>query len=179
MYELNKLNTLDPRLLTLIANSEATILPDTSFEAQSMDCAILGSQNNAAWDFRRDIITINNQLKLTHFILTNAVCHELIHWTGHRTRLNRPVIFKASTSMGTHILSHEEVSLEESTAQYGAMLLMNQWGLYTEEVGEATFQYLKYFKADPEIYKPMAQKAVDYLNSLTYTEQVNTERKAA
>lgn len=90
-----------------------------------------------------------------------AVFHELIHWTGHPTRLNR--------GLGSEFGS-ERYSKEELIAEIGAAFLMAECGLVGTEESNAAYikGWLEKIRGDKSIIvtaASAAQAAVDYLLS--------------
>lgn len=88
--------------------------------------------------------------------------HELIHSTGHTTRLNRKEV------MDLNLFGSHDYSIEELVAEMGAVFLCNQIGI------ESTFDnsiaylksWLKKFQDDTKMLvtaSARAQKAVDYI----------------
>jgi antirestriction protein ArdC len=96
--------------------------------------------------------------------------HELVHATGHTSRLNRESVNKCTP------LGSPDYSREELIAELGASFLAAHTGINLPEITENSAAYLqgwlKALKADPKmIFKAAAeaQKAADYLTK--------TERK--
>lgn len=107
----------------------------------------------------------------------SVLFHELTHWTGGKTRLNRI----ESTSFGS-----EKYAKEELVAELGAAFLANKTGIATKtEENAAAYlsHWLKVLKADPKLLvaaASQAQKAVDWMEGKTQpTEETPaTESKA-
>jgi len=89
-----------------------------------------------------------------------TLLHELVHWTGHKDRLER----KIQNSYGSEGYAFEELVAELGAAMGGALLGIPYEGLQHEQYIAG---WLKALKSDPKhIVKASAQasKAVNYLN---------------
>ena len=91
-----------------------------------------------------------------------TLAHELVHWTGHKSRLDRPIINRFGT---------EEYAKEELVAELGATFLCADLGLRPALENHASYldHWLQLLKNDKRaIFKAaaQAQKAVEYLHSL-------------
>lgn len=102
-----------------------------------------------------------------------SVCfHELIHSTGHQSRLNRKEITEMD-GFGSHAYS-----VEELVAEMGAVFLCNEVGI--ESTFENSLAYLKSwlatFKNDTKMLimaSGRAQKATDYILNVKYSTNDN------
>jgi len=88
--------------------------------------------------------------------------HELVHSTGHATRLNRSEVTEGN-SFGSH-----KYSAEELVAEMGAVYLCNEIGLETTFENSIAYlkSWLKKFKDDTKMLvtaSGKSQKAVDYI----------------
>ncbi len=96
----------------------------------------------------------------------STLLHELTHWTGHKSRLERNMS-----------QTKEEYAFEELIAEIGATFLCADFGIQTsirDDHAGYIAAWLKILKNDNRaIFKAAthAQKAVSYLHSLTQTEQ--------
>ncbi len=106
----------------------------------------------------------------------STLFHELIHSTGHTSRLNR------ATVMGGIFKSHDQYSFEELIAEFGAAFLNANFGIATTASEENSAAYLqswaKKLKEDPRLlYKAAgsAQKALDYILSRVKIDNVPQE----
>lgn len=130
--------------------------PDLQFEI-SRDCV-------PCYNVNTDVITlppIDKYVKKEDFYA--AAFHEIIHSTGHQSRLNR------LNSKETAAFS-SEASKEELVAEIGSAVLMNKCGIETEESQEASTAYiqkwLEALKHDETMIVTAAgraEKAVDYV----------------
>jgi len=100
----------------------------------------------------------------------STLFHELVHATGHKTRLDREGITSATAMFGS-----EEYSKEELVAEMGAAMLCGICGLDNIKTEENTISYLKSWigrlKDDPSLAIAaggQAQKAVDYIEGTTW-----------
>lgn len=96
--------------------------------------------------------------------------HELTHWTGHKSRNNRPEIYAGS-------FGNEPYAREELTAELGAAMMMNAAGIDSQEHYEASAAYIDNWRQaltdDPKMVIAAggrAQRAVDYLTGATYSD---------
>lgn len=95
----------------------------------------------------------------------STLVHEVVHSTGHRSRLNRESLNNEGFDSHKHSYSYEEL-----VAELGAAYLTAMFGVQTEETQKNSAAYLqgwlKTFKSDKQmLYKAAsdAQKAVDYI----------------
>ena len=100
----------------------------------------------------------------------STLFHELVHATGHKTRLDREGITSATANFGS-----EEYSKEELVAEMGAAMLCGICGLDNAKTEQNTISYLKSWigklKDDPSLAIAaggQAQKAVDYIEGTTW-----------
>lgn len=100
-----------------------------------------------------------------------ALFHELVHSTGHESRLNRKEIVERNR------FGSEQYSAEELTAEIGASFLKSQAGIPIEEL-ENSAAYIKHWleqlKNDKRfiVYaSAQAQKAADYIMNVRQIEQ--------
>lgn len=100
-----------------------------------------------------------------------ALFHELVHSTGHASRLNRKEIVER-TGFGS-----ARYSAEELTAEIGASFLKSQAGIPIEELENSTAyikHWLEQLKNDKRfiVYaSAQAQKAADYIMNIRHLEQ--------
>jgi len=106
----------------------------------------------------------------------STIFHELVHATGHESRLNRDL-------KGFDIDKHS-YSLEELVAEMGAAILCTHFGIASEKLIENKKAYCqswaKYLNSDTKLaYKAAskAQKAVDFI--LERMNELETTKKAA
>ena len=98
--------------------------------------------------------------------------HELTHWTGHESRLNREGIGDQVGSFGGHLYSKEEL-----VAEMGASYLANLAGIEKRETVENAAAYIQGWLAKLRNDKRfvigaanLAQKAVDFMLGQTFGE---------
>jgi antirestriction protein ArdC len=65
-----------------------------------------------------------------------VAAHELIHWTGHKTRLARPMGYAEEICCSKHGLS-----LEEMVAETGSLMLCVKLGITPKDDGRKTFAF--------------------------------------
>ena len=100
----------------------------------------------------------------------STLFHELVHATGHKTRLDREGITDVTANFGSEVYSKEEL-----VAEMGAAMLCGICGLDNAKTEENTISYLKSWigklKDDPSLAIAaggQAQKAVDYIEGTTW-----------
>ena len=99
---------------------------------------------------------------VSHYWSTHL--HELGHWTGHSSRLNRKGV---STSFGK---TRETYAFEELVAEMSSAMLCHTLGIDAPELMEGHEAYInnwiRTLKSDPKALQragSQAQKAMDYL----------------
>lgn len=127
-----------------------------------------GSYDEIALQDNPLIAPIDNKLRMSKTML-----HEIIHWTGHSSRLARIKIVK-SESYGPNgvMLPFEcgEMAFEECIAELGAYRLAARLGLDTRALAPVIDSYLRVFGAGilmSEVCKE-ANYAIDYVIQLAY-----------
>ncbi|MBN7816985.1 ArdC family protein [Algoriphagus pacificus] len=90
--------------------------------------------------------------------------HELIHSTGHESRLNRKGVREP------HLFGSKEYRKEELIAEMGAGFLNNQTGILSEDLLDNSVAYIQNWMAEFRKHKQLlihaahkAQKAVEYI----------------
>jgi antirestriction protein ArdC len=103
----------------------------------------------------------------------STMFHEMIHSTGHKSRLNR---FDGTTDS---IFGNESYSKEELVAEIGSNMILSMMGIEDESQQENSISYLygwlQKIKEDPKLITNAAQKsqkAADYI--LEFQEEKNT-----
>lgn len=89
----------------------------------------------------------------------STLLHEMAHWTGHRSRLDRPMI----TNFGS-----DEYAKEELRAEIASLMIAGEYGVRKEFGQHAAYvkSWIKVLKDDPyEIFAAAAdaQKITDYI----------------
>ena len=92
--------------------------------------------------------------------------HELVHWTGHHSRLNRELM---------HAFGTERYALEELIAEIGSAFLCNEIQISSQMEDHASYLsgWLKILKDDKKAFfkaSSAAQKAADYLIDMAWPE---------
>lgn len=138
----------------------------TSSDAAGWDGRSNDFRGLAVYDALRDLIIVKDHLE--DYLLNCSILHEIIHSTGHRTRLDRKSIALVEQGIPHYAipLYGGNIHQEEQTAQWGAHLLMLQHNLFVKESLEYTEGYIKHWDSGNDNYIADAQKAVDYLNNL-------------
>jgi antirestriction protein ArdC len=96
-----------------------------------------------------------------------AAFHELTHWTGHKSRLDRDLKSR---------FDRDAYAVEELIAELGAAFLCAEFGFDNAHANQAAYLegWLKILKADKRAIftaASKAQKAVDYLRGLAVSDQ--------
>lgn len=91
-----------------------------------------------------------------------ALLHELIHWSGHKNRLNRETVYTPNSNTTKY-------AEEELIAEMGSLLLYTSFDLYEQFASSCAYikSYYKHVNNDIEVmYKAFteAQKAQRFLN---------------
>lgn len=95
-----------------------------------------------------------------------AAFHELVHWTGHKSRLDRDLKSR---------FDKNEYAAEELIAEIGAAFLCAEFGLDNAQDNQASYidNWLKVLRSDKRAIftaASKAQKAVDYMRGLAIAE---------
>jgi len=136
------------------------------------DVSLAHGTDGAYYIPSRDTVCMPDKVSFlseSHYYAT--LLHEMTHWTGHKSRLDRDL---QKGKFGDH-----HYAMEELTAELGAAFLCQGLGVegdlrHADYIGS----WLKVLKADNSaIFKAsaLAQKAVDYLDGL----QVETQQLEA
>jgi antirestriction protein ArdC len=162
-----------PLLEETIGEGERIPKADRFFAATNAQ--VIHGYSCAFYSFKSDYIAMPNftEFKNVHGYYS-TLAHEMIHWTGHSTRVNREL-----TNFADAPLSYAR---EELIAELGAAFLCADLGL-NHEPREDHSQYIGYwiqhlrsdFKAI-SVAAGIAQKASQYLHSLQ--ESIPEEVKA-
>jgi len=122
--------------------------------------------DRAYYDKIEDRITIPNMKYFTaseEYYCT--LFHELVHWSGHESRLARPGIVNTEAKLGTKLYSEEEL-----IAEMGASYLCAITGIDREAVTENSAAYIEDWKSKLQEDKKLifrvaakAQQAIDFL----------------
>ncbi len=105
----------------------------------------------------------------------STLFHELVHSTGHATRLNRPGV------MARNAFGSEDYGKEELVAELGAVFLCARCGIEQPILPNSTAYlqgWLKTLKQSPSLLvsaASLAQKAVDYITGAKATEAAAEE----
>lgn len=105
----------------------------------------------------------------------STLFHEIIHSTGHETRLNRDI----KNVFGSH-----DYSKEELVAEIGAAFLRNECHIDSDDQQKNSIAYIqnwiKQFNSDPNMIiraASQAQKAYDYILGIKYESNSNEENE--
>lgn len=103
---------------------------------------------------KMDFIYFSEKLCKKHGYCVNLVAaHELIHWTGHKSRLNRRAINKIKTP-------REHVK-EELIAIIGADILLRSLGLNTDQTITNMWDLLEDIEYSDRDFDTATRKAID------------------
>ena len=91
--------------------------------------------------------------------------HELVHWTGHKSRLNRPGIVSSTKS-----IKSQQYAVEEFIAEIGSAFLCNELNIEGDTHQQAYINsWASYYKDEEKAKNAIlkaskyAQEAIDYL----------------
>lgn len=171
------LDNVNPRVLRLVKNLNIRLL---SFA----ECFVSGilidpdicQNSNGFYECYHDFIAFNHTPKPSIDDLNSCILHEIVHWSGHPTRLNREAV-KAGSELLIHELEPSVIHTEEVTAQLGMFKLATCLGLNNERYLEMTNRYIaryplaNYLDADME-----STKALEFIVN---KEKAITDAKAA
>lgn len=129
----------------------------------SVGATIISGHNQAAFYPELDVIRMPNiEDFVDQYAYESSLAHELIHWTGHHSRLDR----LTSTDHNT-----VEYHFEELVAELGSMMLCAHLGL-TAVMREDHVSYIKHYVEIMQQDKKAivrassaAQKAVDFIRA--------------
>lgn len=137
--------------------------------------------NSAFYQPSQDYIQMPNKKDFKATADRNAIqnyygtlCHEFIHWTGHKTRTKR-------LDVGARF-GNESYAFEELVAELGSVFLCIEQGLVpqpTEDNIKYVNSWIKALKNDKRLIikaASLAQKACDYINGYEYKAE---EKQAA
>lgn len=108
----------------------------------------------------------------------SVAAHELVHWTGHESRLDRHgnKDFQESV-VGAGATFHEEYAFEELVAELGASFICAKTGIEGDMQHAAYIQsWLKALKEDKKFIfsaAAAAQRAVDYIEDVVTAKQAD------
>ena len=140
-------------------------LPEGTLEARMKELKIEVKLGAPAYHPELDYITMPKveQFKsVDHFTSTEA--HEVVHWTGHKDRLNRSSLVNRT---------HANYCAEELVAELGSAILCTMLGIKLDGLLHAEYlgHYINAMKEDPKFLLQsagIAQKAVDYIMGVSY-----------
>ena len=122
------LNQLHPKVRELVLACNAQIEVASGWRLHSGEGGAYTCSMNKIW-VNRDFDRYKDKFNL-------IVLHELVHWTGHSTRMARPIV--VTSEQGNHRdLTEAQIHTEEMTAQQGAQKLAEQFGIVTNGLGIA------------------------------------------
>lgn len=98
----------------------------------------------------------------------STLLHELTHWTGHESRLNR--------FSSTDVNSKEKYSFEELVAELGALFLCNQFGIYDSFINSIV--YLKGWLKSTEKMKNSSEEDKEINIDLVLRQAFSNSNKA-
>lgn len=167
VFNVEQLGELDAgNLETLKArhNAAATSTPIERIEACEEMVQRSGAEIQHGWAFAnyqpdRDLIRMPDADRFTdREAYYGTLFHELIHWTGHETRLKRQIANRFATP---------DYAFEELVAELGAAFVAGRFGIETVDQSAAYLQsWAKACREHPDLLPKaasLASKAADYL----------------
>lgn len=150
-------------------NNKPAIITESNPFFASLPGTVVGTMQTPAYSHTHDIIRMPAMERFTSAETYYATLgHEYIHWTGHKSRLNR-----------SDDRSLEGYAFEELIAELGAAFLLPHIGikpLIDEEHAPYITQYTKMLEDDRKaIFRAstLAQRAADYLIEQAITTKEN------
>jgi len=143
------LNDANPRVLELIRNLNIRLLSfaECSLSGITID-PYIWQNSNGFYECHDDFIAFNHTPKSNIQDLNSCILHEIAHWSGHPTRLNRKAI-EAGANLAIYELDLHIIHTEEVIAQLGMFKLACYLGLNIEKYLEMTNLYIqRYFMAN-------------------------------
>ena len=135
--------------------------------------AIAHGYASASYDPKKDVIRLPHIKQFhspDHYLKT--LFHEIIHSTGHSSRLQRP--------LDSHSANRKSYAKEELTAEIGSAFLCNFAGIDSEKIFKQNTSYIQSWLAvledNPRMLisaASLAQKSVEYI--LNYSHSITTE----
>ncbi len=163
VYNVSQLENMPKKLKEVEEESLEKInnIKITTF-VKNLNVKMKHSKNKAYFNYSENYINMpykKNFKSDSHFL--DTLFHELIHWSGHSSRLNRNML----GSMGSEVYSREEL-----VAEIGGSYLCSIFGIDNSELIENSKSYIKGWsqkiKEDKTIFVKAcheAQLAVDFL----------------
>jgi antirestriction protein ArdC len=146
--------TLEPNLLTAQVQDFL----------QTVGAAIKYNGASAHYNPLKDVIGLPQveQFDSTEAFAATAL-HELVHWTGHKSRCNRPGITECTTRKS------DQYGKEELIAEMGSAMLCCRFGISNQTPFHANYidGWIKIIKADERavfVAARSAEAALDYLD---------------
>jgi len=170
VFNVDQCNDLPEERIPVIENDGKMDVAELEFIIEEMPKRppIVHKENQAYYHPVKDFI---NMPKMNNFKDTESywgvLFHELIHSTGHSTRLNRKEIVERTT-FGT-----EPYSMEELVAEIGACYLKSYCGIGSKDFENNVAyiqQWLKKLRDDKRLIvysSAKAQRAVDYILNIS------------
>jgi len=174
VFNLSQIEGLEAEILEK-NNIKNSINDDFNIDLSPLDFKFENApQMRACYNSHTDMILLpmREQFKtLTAYYATTF--HELIHWTGHESRLNRKL---------GNAKDSKEYAYEELIAEFGASFLCAQYGIDYETQHAAYLKsWLNVLENDESLlFKAIAQaqKAADFiLNKLTVDEELEAAKE--
>jgi antirestriction protein ArdC len=140
------LDQASPKVKQFVEACGAKVMSLNEFDAlvgmsQRARTAIL--DNAGFYNALRDIIVINIENPGVIAILDRTILHELGHWSGHSTRMQRKVVVNTEKSVG---YKDEDKENEEIIAEMIAFQLGCELGLMTPEWQSKSENYIGSFR---------------------------------
>lgn len=160
------LSKIDPRAAQLVRAVGAKVVSLEDFDVivggMTKSTKSAAFQTRGQYNPSRDLIVIN--MLIPNDLLTRTVLHELGHWSGHSSRLRRPVIIRAETNV---TLKGSDYDTEEIIAEMVAYQLGSDMGIITDEWKEKSAKYVaEYRKGSENEARIQARQAVYFLASI-------------
>lgn len=140
------LEKASPRVKQFVEACGARVLSLNEFDelvgmSQRTRTGMMG--NAGFYNAQRDLIVVNTDTPNAVAILDRTILHELGHWAGHSTRMQRKVVVNTEKSVS---YASEDLENEEIVAEMIAFQLGCELGLMTPEWQSKSENYIGSFR---------------------------------
>jgi antirestriction protein ArdC len=141
------------------------VLPEGTLEARMKALGVVVKAGPPAFHPELDYITMPKPEQFSSMdSYRSTEAHEVIHWTGHKSRLNRKTLVERTSV---------NYNKEELVAELGSAILCTMLGIKLDGLQHAGYlqHYIDLLRADPMILLQtagVAQVAVDYVMGVKF-----------
>lgn len=146
----------------LIMGCGARVMGYADAMREGKNIGFIAFMSGGFFDPVNDFVAINESFLDSH--LDYVVLHELVHWSGHSSRLARQSMVNSETPEGRLHISPNDYETEEMTAQWGMYFLAVHLGFDENATALERDRYNVHFvNADQEKAKQDGLTAANYL----------------